>query len=366
MPATVLRPIMVDLSDRSYPVYVEQGLICRVGVLLKEKLPRTKKCAVVTDEVIYSLHGEALERSFNEADIEAPFVFVPEGEKAKSWDGAGELVGELLELGLDRLSAVVAFGGGVVGDLAGFVASIYLRGISLVQVPTTLLAQVDSSVGGKTAIDHPEGKNLIGSFHHPVLVVSDPETVQTLPEREVRSGLGEVIKYGVVADAALFSHLEACKDELLDSDPDVLTDIVKRCVSIKAKLVGQDERDIKGVRAILNYGHTLGHALEILTGFQLNHGEAVAIGMVVAAKISKRLGLIEETDIRRLEDLLKQLGFNTEPPSLELSKLLEVMHRDKKTEEGSIRFVLPTGIGSPPILKKVSDSMIISIMKGER
>lgn len=364
MPATNVRPIMVEMPERSYPVYIEQGLIDGVGFLLKERLPRTRKCAIVTDEAIFGLHGEALGRSFNEAGIDALVVFVPEGEEAKSWDNAGKLLGEFLELGLDRLSAVVAFGGGVVGDLAGFVASIYLRGISLVQVPTTLLAQVDSSVGGKTAIDHPQGKNLIGSFHQPVLVVSDPEIVRTLPRREVRSGLGEVIKYGVIADAALFSRLEACKDELPDSDPDVLTDIVRRCVSIKAKLVGQDEKDVKGVRAILNYGHTVGHALENVTGFQLNHGEAVAIGMVVAARISKRLGLIEEMDIKRLEDLLNQLGFSIEPPYIESSKLLEVMHRDKKTEEGSIRFVLPTGIGRPPILKKVSDSMIFSVMKG--
>lgn len=363
--ATHIQPIMVELGWRSYPIYVAKGLIVRVGRLLGERLPSARRCVVVTSDTIHRMHGEALMRSFGEAGIDVGLALVPDGEEAKSWFSADQLIGELLELGLDRQSVVVSFGGGAVGDLSGFVASIFLRGVSLVQVPTTLLAQVDSSIGGKAAVNHPKGKNLIGSFHQPALVVSDLELLITLPRRELLSGLGEVVKYGVIADPDLFGLAEAIGEKLINADLGALTDVVRRCATIKAKLVGLDERDTRGIRAALNYGHTVGHALEVLTGLGLRHGEAVALGMGVAAQISERLGLMEKGDVVRQRRLLEQLGFELEPPRLDPLKLIEVMHRDKKVEGDSIRLVLPTGIGSTPVLRPVPDHIISKVLEDE-
>ncbi len=315
--------------------------------------------------MILKTHGEALLKSLQEAGIREGTVLVPDGEEAKSWSAAEELIGDLLELGLDRKSAVIAFGGGAVGDLAGFVASIYLRGVALVQVPTTLLAQVDSSLGGKTAVNHPKGKNLIGSFHQPSLVVSDPSILLTLPREELLSGMGEVIKHGVVADAALFKFIEDKAGSLVEAAPSALVHVIERSVAIKGRLVSVDERDNKGIRAILNYGHTTGHALEILSEHKLRHGEAVAFGMIVASKLSNSLGLITIRDIKRQRKLLEALGFRSTPPKLGSTEIVEMMHRDKKAMGEYIRFVLPTGIGRTPILRPVSESLIIQSLEDE-
>lgn len=356
---------VVDLGVRSYPVYVGIGLLGKVGPLVKRKLPDVENCAVVTSEAILKTHGEALLKSLKEAGIGAGTVLVPDGEEAKSWSAAEELIGDLLELGLDRKSAVIAFGGGAVGDLAGFVASIYLRGVGLVQFPTTLLAQVDSSLGGKTAVNHPKGKNLIGSFHQPSLVVSDPSVLLTLPREELLSGMGEVVKHGVIADAALFEFIEDKAGSLVEGDPSALVHVVERSVAIKGGLVSVDERDDKGTRAILNYGHTTGHALETLSEHELRHGKAVALGLIVASRLSNSLGLIPIRDIERQRRLLEVLGFRMTPPKLSSTKIVEIMHRDKKAVEESIRFVLPTGIGSTPVLRPVSESLIIQSLEDE-
>lgn len=358
------KPILVELEKKSYPIYVERGLVRYVGRLLKEKFPSAQRYVIVTSDEIQRMHGEALITSFNEEFKVVGLAIVPDGEEAKTWNCAGELIGELLDQGLDRHSIVVAFGGGTVGDLAGFAASIFLRGIRLVQIPTTLLAQVDSSIGGKAAVNHPKGKNLIGSFHHPSLVVSDPNLLASLPKRELLSGLGEVVKHGVIADEDLFKFAEVESEKLVNADPEALTFVIRRSALIKAKLVRLDERDEKGIRAVLNYGHTFGHALETITAHHLKHGEAVAVGMGVAARISVMLGLMDKEDLLRQNRLLNKLGFELEPQHLDILKLVELMRRDKKVEMGSIRFVLPTGIGNPPILKVIPEHLICQVLEG--
>ncbi len=354
----------VDLGERGYPVCVASGLIGRAGALIRGRLQGLRRCAVVTSEAIQGLHGDPLIDSLQESGLEAEVILVRDREEDKSWEKAGGLIGELLGQGLGRKSAVVAFGGGVIGDLAGFVSSIYLRGVALVQVPTTLLAQVDSGIGGKTAVNHPKGKNLIGSFHQPSLVISDTGLLSTLPGRELRSGLAEAVKYGVIADEGLFRGLEEEAGELLGADGEALTRVVRSCSAIKARLVGHDERDTEGIRAVLNYGHTVGHALETLSGLELRHGEAVAMGMHSAALISRGLGLLGEAEVGRQKALLERLGLETGLPSPDPGPLLEVMRRDKKAEGGSIRFVLPTGIGSRPELRAVPDHTITRILGG--
>jgi len=358
-----VKPLRVELGNRSYHVYVGQGLIRRTGELIKENLHSAGRCAVITNEEIHRLHGSPLMASLEKAGFDAELILVPDGEEAKSWDVAGSLLGELVDLGLDRKSVVIAFGGGAVGDVAGFVASIYLRGVRLVQVPTTLLSLVDSSIGGKAAVNHPKGKNLIGAFHQPSVVVADPRLLGTLPQRELISGLGEVVKYGVIADSEIFNILEKKSANVLRKEMDVLVDVISRCCTIKARLVELDERDTAGLRAALNYGHTVGHALEVLTHLMMGHGEAVAVGMNVAAQISSSLGLIGEADVERQRRLLRRLGLETELPNVVSSKLLEAMHRDKKVERDTVRFVLPTGIGSSPILKAVHDNLIRQVLE---
>jgi 3-dehydroquinate synthase len=353
--------VTVQLGERSYPVYVAPGLVSRVGNLIKEGLPSVSRCAVITSENIWGLHGGALASSLEAVGLEADVVHVPDGEKAKSWDVAGDLIGELLEVGLDRRSAVIALGGGAIGDLAGFTAAIYMRGIHLIQVPTTLLAQVDSSYGGKTAVNHTKGKNLIGAFYQPNLVISDTGILRTLPQREILSGLGEVVKHGVIGDPELFRLTEVEGNRLLEADTDALSEAVIRSVAIKGKLIEEDERE-KGARAILNYGHTAGHALEILSEGGLRHGEAIALGMEVAADIAMEMGLFEASDAERQRAVLDSLGFNLKPLKMDMAEIMAVMHRDKKAVGDTINFVLPTGVGRTPVLRSLSDDLIADTM----
>ena len=362
---TVAEPIVVDLAERSYPVYVGPSLLRETGPLMMEHLAPAGKCAVVTSPPINEMYGETVSASLEAAGLESSVCLVPDGEEAKTWSTAETLIGGLLDAGLDRSSVVVALGGGAVGDVAGFASSIFLRGVRFVQVPTTLLAQVDSSIGGKTAVNHPRGKNLIGSFYQPSLVVSDPELLSTLPRRELLSGLGEVVKHGVIADLPLFNFIECNAEGLVEAKPEALTHVVRRSVAMKREFVALDERDSKGARAVLNYGHTLGHALETLTNHDVRHGEAVALGMVYASRLAMRLALMSEGDAGRLRSLLEELRFDLEPPQVGRSGLLEAMRRDKKVEGGSIRFVLPTGIGTQPVLKAVPDDVISLELEAE-
>jgi 3-dehydroquinate synthase len=352
----------IRLGHRGYQIYVGAGLSGRLGEVLAASKPDATGCVVVTSEPIDRLYGEAVAASLG--DLNPRTLVVPDGEMAKEWENAGTLLGDFLDAGLDRNGVVVALGGGAVGDLAGFAASIYMRGVAVVQVPTTLLGMVDSGIGGKTAVNHVKGKNMIGSFHQPIAVVADPLLLRSLPIREVGSGLAEVIKYGVIAEEALFRYVEKNTERLLGLDQECMSHVIGRCASIKTTYVEEDERDDKGVRAALNYGHTLGHAAERLASPGLRHGEAVSIGMVYAADLAVRMGLMDPEEAQSQRLALERLGLPTKlPAALEADELIRYMRRDKKSEEGRIRMILPTGIGSQPTLRTVEESRLMEALE---
>jgi len=350
-----MRAATVHLGSRSYQVLAGDGLLDRLGEAILEHVPDVSGCVLVTSPSVDKLYGTQAMAALETWHPEK--VIIPEGEDAKTWDATGELLGWLIKHGLNRKSVVVALGGGSVGDSVGFVASIYMRGIRVIQVPTTLLGQVDSGVGGKTAVNHSAGKNLMGTFHQPSLVACDTGLLVTLPKRELRSGLAEVVKYGVISDAILYKGVEVEAENFISVDLDALSWMVTRCVVAKARYVEADERDEKGIRVALNYGHTVGHAVETLSGHSIHHGEAVAMGMITASRIAVSLGLLKKTELERQVTLLKALGLPVESP-YGIDDVIPLMMRDKKAEHGSIRFVLPTGIGSEPVVRVVSDAEI--------
>jgi 3-dehydroquinate synthase len=335
--------VTVALGERSYPIHIGQGLLEQLGALLGH-LPLSKKALVVTQAPVRATYGERVIRSLRAHGFEAEGFEVLDAEEAKSLAWLEKIYDRLVELRLDRRSPLIALGGGVVGDLAGFAAATYMRGIPLVQVPTTLLAQVDSSIGGKTAVNHPRGKNLIGAFYQPRLVLIDVDTLRSLPPRELRSGLAEVVKYGVIAEPALFELLERRAADVLAGDAALLIEVIRACCQIKADVVAADEHE-GGVRAILNFGHTFGHAIEATTGFsRYTHGEAVAIGMVWATELSRRLGLCDDGLLVRLRGLLRRFGLPTalqEP----VQGLREALLLDKKAVGGRLRFILVERLG---------------------
>ena len=342
------RPIRVELEARSYDIHSGPGLLPRAGELLGAAL-RPSRVFVLTHPAIVRLHGEALLGSLGSAEV----ILVPAGERQKSLRRAALLYDELLARGADRKSVLLTFGGGVIGDLGGFVAATYMRGLPFVQIPTTLLAQVDASVGGKVAVDHPHAKNLIGAFYQPRLVLADSGVLQTLPARDYRTGLAEVVKHGVIADAALFAWMEASVRAIATRDPAAIGHMVTRSCEIKADVVRQDERE-SGLRAILNFGHTVGHALESITGYRaLRHGEAVALGMVAAARLSEQLGLCDREVGERTERLLTALRLPTRIPGISAEEILHAMQSDKKAVRGTPRFVLPREIGRVEIISDV-------------
>ncbi len=353
----------IQLGERSYPVYVAPSLISKIGDLIDFNLQRYSKVVIVTSESIWILHGKKLKESLDCSGYYADLVFVPEGEDAKSWSEVSRVIEKLLGFGLDRKSLLISFGGGAVGDLTGFVAAIYLRGVDLIHIPTTLLSQVDSSIGGKTAINHPMGKNLIGAFKQPRFVASDPELLNSLPDREIRSGLAEVIKYGIISDNELFKFVEENVTDLRNIESDALTHVVRKCSEIKGRYIEKDERDLKGIRSDLNYGHTLGHAIETLIIPKMRHGEAIAIGMVFAGKISASLGILSEEVLEKLKNILESFELDTSIPKLKLEAIMQVLDKDKKVEDGSLRFVLPTGIGSAPVLRIIDKKLIINELR---
>ncbi|HYF22532.1 MAG TPA: 3-dehydroquinate synthase [Caulobacteraceae bacterium] len=334
---------------RAYEVLVGRGLLPRAGYLIRPVLNRPR-VAVISDETVAGLYGEALIDSLADAGVSANLITVPPGEGSKSFAELERLCDRLLAMELTRKDAVVAFGGGVVGDLAGFAASIYMRGIDHIQIPTTLLAQVDSSVGGKTAIDTPRGKNLIGAFWQPRMVIADPDLLQTLPERELKAGYAEVLKYGLLGDADLFRRLETLGPQLFDPKPDSLTKAIARSVEMKAEIVAEDAREA-GRRMLLNLGHTFGHALEAETGFgPMLHGEAVALGTAMAYRFSVKRGLCPGKDADRAERALAAVGLPTrleQAPGapFKADRLLGHMAKDKKAEGGKLVLVLAEGIG---------------------
>ncbi len=362
--------IPVSLAGRAYEVRVAPGLLTRVAQECGSRL-RKQRVPIITDANVHAAWGAKVEASLTAAGHEAVWRILPPGEQTKSWDELSATVGWLLAEGTERGDHILALGGGVIGDLAGFAAAIVKRGCNFIQVPTTLLAQVDSSVGGKTAINTPAGKNLVGAFHQPALVLADPQALDTLPPREVAAGYAEVVKYGLIGDAPFFAWCEANGAKLLAGDPQTREYAIARSVEAKARIVAKDEREVTGARALLNLGHTFGHALEAQTGFsaRLLHGEAVAIGMVLAARYSVRRGLLARTEAERIAahfaanamlHELSALGLNVDGQTL-----TNHMLHDKKMDAGTLPFVLLRGIGQAFLAKDVELGDVAAFLDGE-
>lgn len=338
-----MQTLSVALAERSYPIQIGTGLLDQPGLIVPFLARR--KVAVVTNTTVAPLFMERLAGALARAGVEVVRVVLPDGEARKDWTTLNTIFDALLEQGCGRDCTLIALGGGVIGDLTGFAAATYQRGVQHIQVPTTLLAQVDSSVGGKTAINHRLGKNMIGAFHQPRLVLADMETLKTLPERELRAGLAEVIKHGLIRDAEFFNWLEANLDRLLGRDPEALGHAVLHSIAIKADIVGKDERE-SGVRQLLNFGHTFGHAIETGLGYGAwLHGEAVAAGMVMAADLSRRLGFLTEADLGRIRSLLQRAGLPTAAKGITPERMHRLMSVDKKAKEGRVHFVLLEKLG---------------------
>jgi 3-dehydroquinate synthase len=346
-----MQTLRVELGSRSYPILIGQGLLAERALF--EQHVRARDILIVSNTVVAPLYLGILEASLAPRRLIA--TVLPDGEAHKTLANVGRILDVLVANRLGRDCAVVALGGGVVGDMAGFAAASYQRGVAFVQVPTTLLAQVDSSVGGKTGVNHPGGKNLIGAFHQPVAVVADTRTLATLPQRELRAGLAEVIKYGLICDVGFFDWLEAHLDELLAGDASALARVIRRSCEIKAAIVGRDEREAAD-RAVLNLGHTFGHAVESATGYtEWLHGEAIGAGLVMAASMSRESGYLSEQELERVTRLIARAGLPTHVPSVTPEVALQHMRIDKKVQAGRIRLVLMRGIGSAFVTGEYSE-----------
>ena len=357
--------ISVPLPQSPYEIVTNPGNLPKLGEYLT-RLKLGKKILLLSNPEIFEHYGETALNSLKKSGFEVSVHLIPAGETNKTLEAIAKIYDTALEKRLERSSTMVALGGGVVGDMTGFAASSWLRGINFVQVPTTLLAMVDASIGGKTGVNHPQGKNLIGAFYQPRLVFIDPFVLKTLPEREFRAGMAEVIKYGIIWDADLFEQLEQAKSlkNLADLPESLLEMIITRSCQAKVDVVSQDEKE-SGIRAILNYGHTLGHAVESLTGYsQVNHGEAVAIGMVAAGKIAVKMGLWNEKDAQRQMVLIEKMGLPTQIPSyLDPNTIIDILQNDKKVKAGKVRFILPTAIGKVIITDEVTTEILQSILR---
>jgi 3-dehydroquinate synthase len=355
-------------ADRSYDIHVDDGLLGKAGTLIKPLLKRSR-VAIVTDETVHARHGATLQAALEAAGIASDVITLPAGEQTKNFTQLQHLCDELIKLGIERNDVIVAFGGGVIGDITGFAASILRRGCRFVQIPTTLLAQVDSSVGGKTAINSPLGKNLIGAFYQPEMVIADVGVLSTLPKRQLLAGYAEVVKYGLLGDAAFFDWLEANGPALLAGDTELLIAAVSRSVSAKARIVEQDERE-GGLRALLNLGHTFGHAFEAATGYsdKLFHGEGVALGMACAFDYCAQEQLCPPEEASRVSAHLASVGLPAKladvPGLADVSAetLVELMHQDKKVSDGRLTFILVKSIGEAYIERDVSPEKIISFL----
>ena len=359
-PATPAETLTIALGDRSYPIRIGEGLLGRADSF--DGVPRSATAVVVSNTTVAPLYAAPLLQLLKGRHRQVELIELPDGEAHKDWTTLNLVFDGLLKLGADRKTVLYALGGGVVGDLTGFAAASYMRGVPFVQLPTTLLAQVDSSVGGKTGINHPLGKNMIGAFHQPVAVIADLDTLATLPDRELRAGLAEVIKYGPIADAAFFAWTEANLDTLLGRDPQALRHAVRRSCEIKAEVVAQDEREA-GLRAILNFGHTFGHAIEAGLGYgEWLHGEGVGCGMVLAAELSARLGLIDDDAAGRVARLVERAGLPVHGPNFGGDRWLELMRLDKKAEGGEIKFVLLEAIGRA-VVRAAPDASVRAVLE---
>ncbi len=363
--------VEIDLGERSYPILIGSSLLDDPATW--SGLPKAATALIVTNETVGPLYAERLQQALSHHYPQVHVLALPDGEAYKTWDSLNLIFDALLSRGCDRKTVLFALGGGVVGDMTGFAAACYMRGVPFVQVPTTLLAQVDSSVGGKTAINHPLGKNMIGAFYQPERVVCDLDTLQTLPERELSAGLAEVIKYGPIHDLAFLDWIEANLPALRARDPKALAQAVQRSCEIKSEVVGQDEREA-GLRAILNFGHTFGHAIEAGLGYgEWLHGEGVGCGMVMAARLSQRLGLLAEDKVERLVRLIAAAGLPVRGPQLKAGhgegfddlsnaqRYLQLMRVDKKAEAGEIKFVLVEDDGRA-VVRGAPDALVAEVI----
>lgn len=358
-----MHAIKVNLKKRSYNILVGYDILKQIGACLK-KLDIGNDAYIITNALIRKKYGKALGNVLKRSGFGIKFKVVPDTEKSKSIVTAASVIKDIALFDKKRRIFIIAFGGGVIGDLGGFVASIYKRGIPYIQVPTTLLAQVDSSIGGKTALDLSEGKNLVGAFYQPRLVFSDVKFIATLRARQMRSGLAEVIKYALIKDAKLFDYLERRYKDALGFDKAALDYIVARCSSIKAKVVQQDEREEKGIRTILNFGHTAGHAIEAAAGYKgYTHGEAIALGMLVASDMSRKLGLLGLASVERINSLIQRVGLPTNIRNVKLADVINAHYRDKKFIGARNRFVLLSGIGRTKIVENIPLDIIIESLK---
>lgn len=354
-----MNTVRVYLGDRSYDILIGEGLLSKSGGIIK-RLKIGNDAVIITNETLKRNYGKTLYNSLARSGISAKFELVPDSEKAKSSKVLLKALSHIASYDKNRNIFIIALGGGVIGDLAGFVAAIYKRGVPYVQIPTTLLAQVDSSVGGKVAIDLPIAKNLVGAFYQPKIVISDTSLLMSLSSRQVRNGLAEIIKYGAIKDGSLFSYLEKNYKKAVALNRSVISHLIIKSVLIKARLVGEDELDKIGKRIILNYGHTIGHAIEAASTYsnRYNHGEAIAIGMCIAADIACRLKLLKRSDSERIESLIRNCGLPTRIKNLSLDRIYEAQLHDKKFERNTNRFVLLHAIGKAGIAKAVPSRIV--------
>ena len=362
-----MKKVRVALRQRSYDIVIGRGHLKRAGIFLK-KLGLGSDAVIITNRRILNLYGKSLAGTLKKSGFAVTFLLVPDSEKAKSGEVAIALLNKIAAYDKYRRLFLIALGGGVVGDLTGFIASIYKRGVPYVQIPTTLLAQVDSSIGGKTAIDLPAAKNLAGAFYQPKIVICDTSILSSLPKRQLKSGMAEIIKYGVIKDRELFGYLEKNYARILDAEANTLEFVISRSGRIKAEVVSKDELDTKGLRAILNYGHTTGHAIEAASSYsgQYDHGQAVAIGMGTAADMAVRLKMLSPGDAERIKALIKKCGLPLRAKGLSTSRIYGSFAHDKKFIRGKNRLVLPTGIGHVRIVEGVPERIITEVIKGEK
>jgi len=353
-----METVRVELGERSYDILIGRDTLCKAGESIAA-FGFSRRTAIISNPTVFALYGKEVMSSLTAAGLDCFEILLPDGEEYKDFFWAYHILTGLLRKRLDRNSCIVALGGGVIGDITGFAASLYMRGIHFVQLPTTLLAQVDSSVGGKTGVNHSLGKNMIGAFHQPRLVMIDTATLKTLPERQLLCGIAEIIKYGVIWDEGLFAFMERNRAAVMGRDDAALSHIIKRSCEIKADVVSRDERE-GGLRAILNFGHTLGHAVETETGYsRYLHGEAIAMGMHMAAKLSVALGLMDKGPVEKIRALLDAYGLPAElPADLDGERLAEHMKIDKKSVGGAVTFVLPDRIGTVRIHKGIDMDVV--------
>jgi 3-dehydroquinate synthase len=342
-----MQSIQVNLTTNPYEISTGSGNLAQLGVKCRA-LQLGEKIMVVSNPTVFGYYGERVIAALKQANFELSYCELPDGERYKTLDSISKIYDCALENGLERSSTLVALGGGVIGDMTGFAAATWLRGINVVQVPTTLLAMVDSSIGGKTGVNHPQGKNLIGAFHQPRLVLTDPDVLVTLPPREFQAGMAEAIKYAIIGDSGLFERLEQANGlKQSEVDPELLSTILTRSASAKADIVSKDEHELTGLRATLNYGHTIGHAIESVTSYQVNHGEAVAMGMVAAGALAAKLQLWTQLEAHRQNAVIQKAGLAVElPHGLDLDQIIKTLKSDKKVKAGKGVFILPTSIGT--------------------